>query len=113
MGTTFPVGIDSPANSAYFPHRNALKFPITIDHRGLTAKVYGKTASYAFYRAVWQDGGKQKQKACKKLADAKLAASTAIRQIAKGKTNLPTDREINELRIAQTALQGTDMGQKQ
>ena len=40
----------------------------------------------------------------------KAKALAALKQIAKGQTNQPGQRELNELRIAQTALQGTGVG---
>jgi len=110
VGTTFIGNSEEFTNSAYFAHKKAVSFPIIVKERGLTAKVYGKRPDYPYYRAAWMDAGKQKQKACKKLADAKKAARDALKQIAKGKTNLPSSKEINDLRIAQVALQGVDVG---
>ena len=86
-----------------------MPFPHVIEFKRLTAKVYAKDAR-GYYRAAWQCAGKQKGAQSKKLSVVKAKALAALKQIAKGQTNQPTQRELNELRIAQTALQGTGMG---
>jgi len=110
VGTIFTEDSEEFTNSAYSAHKKAVSFPIIVRERGLTAKVYGKKPNYPYYRATWMDAGKQKQKACRKLADAKKAARDALKQIARGKTNLPSSKEINDLRIAQVALRDVDVG---
>jgi hypothetical protein len=110
VGTIFIGNSEEFTNSAYFAHKKAVSFPVIVRKRGLTAKVYGKKPNYPYYRATWMDAGKQKQKACRKLPDAKKAARDALKQIARGKTNLPSSKEINDLRIAQVALRDVDAG---
>ncbi|MBC8324519.1 MAG: tyrosine-type recombinase/integrase [Verrucomicrobia subdivision 3 bacterium] len=109
MGTNFTDKIGRVANSAYFPHKSPVSFPLIIEYRSLTAKVYAKDAR-GYYRAVWQCAGKQKGAQSKRLSVVKAKALAALKQIAKGQTNQPTQHELNELRIAQTALQGTGVG---
>ena len=53
VGTTLTEKIGKVATSAYFPHKNPVSFPHIIEYRGLSAKVYGKTHSYRYYRATW------------------------------------------------------------
>ncbi len=107
--TIFPKENGSSRNRAYFAHKNAMAFPHVVTYRGLTAKVYGKDAR-GYYRVTWQDAGKQKQASDKKLSEAKRKAKDALRLIARGHTNQPSPREINNLRIAQSALNGYGIG---
>jgi integrase len=71
--------------------------------------VYGPTSKSPYFRAVWQDCGRQRHKSGKSIETVKTAALNALKQIAKGMSNLPSAAEINELRIAQATLKQMDV----
>ena len=93
------------------PAQKTVKFPQTIKYRGLTAKIYAKSARDRSYRTSWSAGGKRVQHSFKKLSDAKAAALTALKQIARGQADAAalSPVEVRDLRLAQNALRELDV----
>ena len=86
-----PTGptIFSPKNKNHLVSRTLseqvsaqVKYPLTISHYKLTAKIYKSADGY--YHAVWNTGGKRVKKQYKRLKDAKSGAREALKLIHKG-----------------------------
>ena len=88
-----------------------MKFPKTVKHRGLTAKIYARSARDKKYRTSWYAGGKRVQRSFDKLSEAESAARKALRQIARGQTDAASlsPNEVRDLRLAQNALRELDV----
>ena len=90
MGTTFTREIeglldsrtDSAQLSAGSPHK--LRFPHTIRFRTLTAKIYGKSANYPFYRLALRVAGKRAVRSFATFKEACASADTKLRELAQG-----------------------------
>ena len=78
--------------------------PIIVPHKGFEARIYDRRPTKPCYRVTWQSGGKQVTRERTELADAKKVARDALRDLAKGKTVHLTQKEINDLQVAQDAL---------
>ncbi len=61
-----------------------MKFPVTIEHRKIEAKIYGKTEGYPFYRVSAYVGGKRRVSSFASYTEAKTAAEKLVRDIASG-----------------------------
>jgi len=70
--------------SAHISQRKSVKFPLKIDKRGFSAKIYGKTESTPYYRVVWKSYGKRRSQQFKKLADARKHADKVLKDLSVG-----------------------------
>ena len=88
-----------------------MKFPLKVKYRSHVATVYAKSARDRTYRTSWSAGGKRVQRSFKKLSEAKAAALSALKQIARGQTDTASlsPNEVRDLRLAQNALRELDV----
>ena len=89
MGTTFIGEIEecliSRTDSAQNPPvSRKVKFPHTISFRSLTAKIYGRSEAYPFYRVAIRVAGKRVVRSFATFAEAKKEAEAKLRQTATG-----------------------------
>ena len=90
MGTTFTKEIegllDSRTHSAQLltGSTRKVKFPYTVRFRTLTAKIYGKSVSYPFYRLAVRVAGKRAMRSFAIFKEAKAEANTKLREMAQG-----------------------------
>jgi integrase len=61
-----------------------VKFPQTIRHRRVEAKIYGKSPGYAMYRLSYYVAGKRQVRSFGKYAEAKAEAERVVRELAEG-----------------------------
>lgn len=61
-----------------------VKFPVTIKHRKIEAKIYGKSGNYGFYRVAYYVAGKRCVRNYRKYAEAKTEAERICRELAEG-----------------------------
>ncbi len=64
--------------------RPKVRFPKVIQHRRITATIYGKKANYPFYRLAYYVAGKRVIRHFKTYGEAKAEAETKLREIANG-----------------------------
>ena len=89
VGTTFIGEItggltsrtDSAQNLTVSPK---VKFPHTVRFRSLTAKIYGRSEAYPFYRMSLRVAGKRVLRSFQTFKEAKRQAKIKLRQTAKG-----------------------------
>lgn len=73
-----------PAQHSPRSRKSHVKFPVTIEHRKIEAKIYAKTESYPFYRVSAYVGGKRRVSSFASYTEAKTAAENLVRDIAAG-----------------------------
>jgi integrase len=61
-----------------------MKFPVTVRHRREKATIYGKSASYAFYRLGYYVSRQRRVRSFKTYAEAKTEAERIVRELAEG-----------------------------
>ncbi|MBM3847328.1 MAG: hypothetical protein FJ405_13730 [Verrucomicrobia bacterium] len=61
-----------------------MRFPKTVKHRRSKATIYGKTASYAFYRVAFYSGGRRVVQSFKTYNEAMERAESAVRDLSSG-----------------------------
>ena len=86
-----------------------MKFPLTIKHRGLEAKVYRATIKgKKYYRASYRAGGKRVTKTCHKLKDARAAALDGLKNVHRGQDGMAslTKGETGKVQVALQLLNG-------
>ena len=83
-----------------------MKFPLKVEHRGHTAKIYAKSPRDGTYRTAWHSEGKRVQRNFKKLGEAKDAAMAALKNVARGEASAAslTPKKISEMKLAENVL---------
>jgi integrase len=82
-----------------------VRFPKVIKHRKAVAKIYGKSASYPFYRVCGYVSGKRRMESHATYSDALAAAENLAREIAAGSQVLAlTPGEASDARAALEVL---------
>ena len=61
-----------------------MRFPVTIQHRTSTAKIYAPAGKFAYYRVAITTAGKRKMQTFAAYSDAKAAAERLVRDAASG-----------------------------
>ncbi len=92
-GANFIEGIEDPQSFDTDPAQisegsgariRKVKFPVTIEHRRFSAKIYGKSVAYPFYRVAYKAGGKRIIRSFSEFKEAKAAAQSKVRELAQG-----------------------------
>jgi len=61
-----------------------VRFPVTIRHRAIRAKIYAPSGKFAYYRVAYATAGKRRMQTFAAYSVAKAAAKGIVRQLAKG-----------------------------
>jgi len=61
-----------------------VKFPVLITYRQQSARIYGKSAGYDFYRVGWHANGKRILRSFPSYSEARQFAERTLRELARG-----------------------------
>ncbi|MDG1892600.1 MAG: hypothetical protein P8L18_14940, partial [Verrucomicrobiota bacterium] len=83
-----------------------MKFPQIVTYRNHKAQIYGRSPRTDKYRTSWKAEGRRVERTFATLAEAKSAAKSALREIARGQISsaLLTPKEVGDIKLAQNTL---------
>lgn len=83
-----------------------MKFPVTLRHRDVKAKIHAKSEAAPRCKVAWKDSSRRRQiRTFAKYAKARAHAESVVREVSQGNgASSPSPRQVTELLQAEGLL---------